>query len=69
MLTLSDFFPYAEWVASYEINKWKGHVFSPSDPTIRHMVNEITLKVLKEEPYLLDFDPRATKECKIPSLP
>ena len=66
MLTLSDFFPYPEWVASYEINKWKGHVFSPSDPALRHMVNEITLRILNENPYLLEFDTRATNECKIP---
>lgn len=67
MRTLSDFFPYPEWVASYGINKWKGHVFSISDPNIRHAVNETAVKVLKEEPYLLEFDDQATRECKIPS--
>lgn len=66
MLTLSQFFPYPEWVTSYEINKWKGHVFSISDHSTRRIVNEIAIKVLKDKPYSLEFDERATKECKIP---
>ncbi len=67
MKTLSDFFPYPEWVTSYEINKWKGHVFSISDPSTRRSVNEAAIRVLKEKPYYLEFDERATEECKIPS--
>ncbi len=66
MLTLSDFFPYPEWVTSYEVNKWKGHVFSISEPRTRHMVNEAAIKVFKDHPYQLEFDERATTECKIP---
>lgn len=67
MLKLSDFFPYPEWVSSYEENKWKGHVFSISDPCTRRAVNEAAIKVFKDHPYHLEFDERATKECKIPS--
>lgn len=66
MLTLSKFFPYPEWVTSYEINKWKGHVFSISDPDTRWNINAAAITVLKQRPYFLDFDERATTECKIP---
>ena len=66
MLRLRDFFPYPEWVTSYEVNKWKGHVFSISDPCTRLAVNETAIKVFKDHPYYLEFDERATKECKIP---
>jgi len=66
MLRLRDFFPYPEWVTSYEANKWKGHVFSISDPRTRHAVNETAIKVFKDHPYKLEFAERATKECKIP---
>lgn len=65
MKTLSEFFPYPEWVTSYEINKWKGHVFSLSDLDTRRAVNDIAKRVLKEKPYYLEFDERATAECKI----
>jgi HD superfamily phosphohydrolase len=66
MLRLRDFFPYPEWVTSYEVNKWKGHVFSMSDSCTRLAVNETAIKVFKDHPYYLEFDERATKECKIP---
>jgi hypothetical protein len=68
MKTLSEFFPYPEWVTSYEINRWKGHVFSISDPDVRSIINETAKRVLMEKPYSLRFDERATKECKIPRL-
>lgn len=64
MKTLSDFFPYPEWVTSYEINKWKGHVFSLSDPSTRRAVNDTAKAVFKEKPYRLEFKERATNECK-----
>jgi len=67
MLRLRDFFPYPEWVTSYEVNKWKGHVFSISDPSTRRAVNDAAKRVFKEKPYYLEFYERATKECKIPS--
>jgi len=67
MLRLRDFFPYPEWVTSYEVNKWKGHVFSISDSCTRHEVNETAIEVFKDHPYHLEFDERATEECKIPS--
>lgn len=66
LLRLSDFFPYPEWVTSYEANKWKGYVFSLPDPSTRWLVNEATIRVLRAKPYYLKFDKRATKECKIP---
>lgn len=66
MLTLSEFFPYPEWVTSYAVNKWKGHVFSISDHSTRRAINDVAIKVFKEHPYYLEFDERATKECKIP---
>ena len=66
MKTLSGFFPYPEWVTSYEINKWKGHVFSLSDLDTRRAVNDAAKRVFKEKPYYLEFDERATDECKIP---
>ncbi len=65
MKVLSEFFPYPEWVTSYEINKWKGHVFSISDLDTRRAVNDAARKVFKEKPYYLEFDERATDECKI----
>ena len=65
MKTLSEFFPYPEWVTSYEINKWKGHVFSLSDLDTRRAVNDVAKRVFKEKPYYLEFDERATTECKI----
>ncbi len=65
MKVLSEFFPYPEWVTSYEINKWKGHVFSLSDLDTRHAVNDAAKRVFKEKPYYLEFDERATDECKI----
>lgn len=67
MKVLSEFFPYAEWVTSYEINKWKGHVFSISDPSTRRVVNDVSKRVFKAKPYYLEFDEHATEECKIPS--
>ena len=67
MKTLSDFFPYPGWVTSYEINKWKGHVFSISDPSTRRAVNEAAKRVFKDKPYYLEFNERATEECKFPS--
>jgi HD superfamily phosphohydrolase len=67
MLRLRDFFPYPAWVTSYEANKWKGHVFSISDPGTRRAVNDVAKRVFKEKPYYIEFDERATKECKIPS--
>ena len=67
MLTLSEFFPYPEWVTSYAVNKWKGHVFSISDPSTRRTINDAAKRVFKDKPYYLEFDERATKECKIPS--
>ncbi|MFW6118502.1 MAG: HD domain-containing protein [Chloroflexota bacterium] len=66
MLRLRDFFPYPGWVTSYEINKWKGHVFSISDPSTRCAVNEAAKRVFKDKPYYLEFGERATEECKIP---
>jgi len=63
MRTLSEFFPYPEWVTSYEINKWKGHVFSISDPSIRRVVNDVVKRVLQDKPYSLEFEERATNEC------
>lgn len=66
MLRLRDFFPYSEWVTSYEVNKWKGHVFSVADPKTRHAVNKASITVFRNRPYSLEFDERATKECKIP---
>lgn len=65
MKVLSEFFPYPEWVLSYEINKWKGHVFSLSDLDTRRAVNDAAKRVFKEKPYYLEFDKRATDECKI----
>lgn len=65
MKTLSEFFPYPEWVTSYEINKWKGHVFSLSELDTRRAVNDVAKRVFKEKPYYLEFDKRATDECKI----
>lgn len=65
MKTLSDFFPYPEWVTSYEVNKWKGHVFSISDLNTRRAVNDAAKRVFREKPYHLEFAERATKECKI----
>lgn len=65
MKVLSEFFPYPEWVTSYEINKWKGHVFSLSDLDTRRVVNGAAKRVFKEKPYYLEFDERATEECKI----
>jgi len=67
MKKLSDFFPYPEWVTSYEINKWKGHVFSLSDPSTRRAINDAAKRVFEEKPYYLEFDERATNECKFPS--
>lgn len=66
MKTLSDFFPYPEWVTSYEINKWKGHVFSLPEATTRRVINDVAKRVFKDKPYYLEFDERATQECKIP---
>jgi len=66
MLRLRDFFPYPEWVTSYEANKWKGHVFSLSAPPTRWTVNEAAIRVLGDKPYHLEFDAHATKECKLP---
>ena len=66
MLRLRDFFPYPQWVTSYETNKWKGHVFSLADPATRWAVNGAATEVLKAKPYNLRFLKRATEECKLP---
>jgi hypothetical protein len=64
LLPLSDFFPYPHWISAYETNKLKGHIFCLCDSEIRTAVNEASKEVFKEQ-FGLEFDPRATLECKL----
>lgn len=64
LVPLSEFFPYSHWLSTYGTNKLKGHVFGPNDSTIRIAINEAAKTAFKKH-YLLDFDERATIDCKL----
>lgn len=69
LLPLTEFFPLPEWTTAYEINKLKGHVFSVADRDIRYAVNKAAINVFKyNKRFELEFEQRATDECKIPRL-
>ena len=62
---LREFFPYGEWLDTYESNKLKGHVFYTDDLTCRKKVNEVAKTVFRDVFLGVEFDPRATDECKL----
>jgi HD superfamily phosphohydrolase len=65
LVPFREFFPYGEWLDTYESNKLKGHVFYVADPTYRKKVNEVAKTVLHDALMGVVFDPRATSECKL----
>jgi len=64
LVPLREFFPYGEWLDTYESNKLKGHVFYIPDREYRKEVNKAAKAVFRDA-LGLEFDPRATSECKI----
>jgi len=64
LVPLKEFFPYGEWLDTYEANKLKGHVFYVADPASRKAVNKAAKTVFRDA-LGLKFDPRATYECKL----
>lgn len=64
LVPLRGFFPWGEWLDTYEANKLKGHVFYIQDEAYRKAVNKASKKVFHEL-LGLEFDPRATTECKL----
>ena len=64
LVPLKEFFPYGEWLDTYESNKLKGHVFYIPDREYRKAVNKAAKTVFRDA-LGLKFDPRATHECKL----
>lgn len=64
LVPLREFFPYGEWLDTYESNKLKGHVFYIPDREYRKVVNKAAKTVFRDA-LGLEFDPRATDECKL----
>ncbi len=64
LVPLKEFFPYGEWLDTYEANKLKGHVFYVADREHRKAVNKAA-KTVFHDALGLKFDPRATSECKL----
>ena len=62
---LSEHFPADQWLDTYQSGKWQGHVFCPSDPKIRHLVNEKAKEVFFDV-YGIEFTNFATDWAKIP---
>ena len=65
LVPLREFFPYSEWLDTYEANKLKGHVFYVADNTYRKEVNKVAERVFQDVFIGIEFDPRATTECKL----
>ncbi len=65
LVPLREFFPYAEWLDTYESNKLKGHVFYVADPDYRKAVNEAAKTVFHDAFLGVEFNSRATDECKL----
>lgn len=64
LVPFREFFPYGEWLDTYESNKLKGHVFYIPDLKYRRAVNKAAIAVFRDA-LGLEFDPRATNECKL----
>lgn len=64
LVPFREFFPYGEWLDTYEANKLKGHVFYVADLEYRGAVNKAARAVFRDV-LGLEFDPRATTECKL----
>jgi len=64
LVPLKEFFPYGEWLDTYEANKLKGHVFYVADREHCKAVNKAAKAVFRDA-LGLEFDPRATGECKL----
>ena len=64
LVPLKEFFPYGEWLDTYEANKLKGHVFYVPDIEYRKAVSKAAKAVFRDA-LGLEFDPRATEECKL----
>ena len=64
LVPFREFFPYGEWLDTYEANKLKGHVFYVADREHRKAVNKAAKAVFRDA-LGLKFDPRATSECKL----
>jgi HD superfamily phosphohydrolase len=64
LIPLREFFPYSEWLDTYESNKLKGHIFYIADTEHRKAVNQIAQKVFYELFLGVELDSRATLECK-----
>ncbi len=64
LVPLREFFPYGKWLDTYEANKLKGHVFYVPDLEYRKAVNKAA-KTVFHDALGLEFDPRATTECKL----
>jgi len=64
LVPLKEFFPYGEWLDTYEANKLKGHIFYVADREHRKAANKAAKTVFRDA-LGLKFDPRATSECKL----
>lgn len=65
LVHLREFFPYGKWLDTYESNKLKGHVFYIADLDHRKAVNKAAKAVFRDAFLGVEFDPRATDECKL----
>lgn len=63
-LFLSDVFPVDKWLTAYSNVKWKGYVFCPADPGVRHEVGKKAAELLSDI-YNITFTPRAFELAKI----
>jgi HD superfamily phosphohydrolase len=63
---LSDLFPSDDWLTSYEMNKWRAHVYYTDNLASRRAVADATETVLREE-FDITLSPMARTACKLPA--
>lgn len=63
---LSNLFPSDDWLTSYEMNKWRGHLFYVADTQHRIAAADAGEAVLKDE-FGIVLLPSARSACKLPS--